>query len=121
LRFLLDMGISYQVAQWLNSIGHDAIHLSNEGQHTLDDDLIIDKAISENRIILTADMDFGQILAFTKSSLVSVIQFRLFDLSPDNLISKLNIVFDNFTGEMTADPVIITIQQNKMRIKKLPL
>ena len=115
------MGISYQVAQWLNNIGHDAIHLSNEGLHTLDDHLIVDKAISENRIILTADMDFGQILAFTKSSLVSVIQFRLFDLSPANIISKLNIVFDNFTEEMAADPVIITIQQNKMRIKKLPL
>jgi predicted nuclease of predicted toxin-antitoxin system len=115
------MGISYQVAQWLNSVGHDAIHISNEGHHTLDDHLIVEKAITENRIILTADMDFGQILAFTKSSLVSVIQFRLFDLSPTNIISKLNIVFNNFTTEMTADPVIITIQQNKIRIKKLPL
>jgi predicted nuclease of predicted toxin-antitoxin system len=121
LRFLLDMGISYQVAQWLNSVGHDAIHISNEGQHTLDDHLIVEKAINENRVILTADMDFGQILAFTKSNLVSVIQFRLFDLSPANIISKLNLVFDNFTEEMVGDQVIITIQQNKMRIKKLPL
>jgi len=115
------MGISYQVAQWLNSIGHDAIHLSSERLHTLEDYLIVEKATIEGRIILTADMDFGHILAFTKSNVVSVIQFRLFDLSPDNLISNLNTVFNKFTEEMTADPVIITIQQNKMRIKKLPL
>ncbi len=121
MRFLLDMGISYQVARWLNSIGHDAIHLSKAGLHTLEDHLIVEKAISENRIILTADMDFGQILAFKKSSLVSVIQFRLFDLSPGNIISKLNIVFDKFIEEIIADAVIITVQQNKVRIKKLPL
>ncbi|HEY8782186.1 MAG TPA: DUF5615 family PIN-like protein [Mucilaginibacter sp.] len=121
MRFLLDMGISYQVAQWLNSIGHDAIHLSNEGQHTLEDYLIVEKAIREDRTILTADMDFGQILAFTKSSSVSVIQFRLFDLSPGAIISKLNIIFDKFSEEMTADPVIITIQEHKMRLKKLPI
>jgi len=121
LRFLLDMGISYQVAQWLNSIGHDAIHLSNEGLYKLEDYLIIEKAINEDRIILTADMDFGQILAFTKSSSVSVVQFRLFDLSPNNLISKLNIVFDKFSEDIGLDPVIITIQENKIRFKKLPL
>jgi predicted nuclease of predicted toxin-antitoxin system len=115
------MGISYQVAQWLNNIGHDAVHLSNEGLHTLEDYLIVEKAIKETRIILTADMDFGQILAFTKSSLVSVVQFRLFDLSPDNLISKLDIVFDKFSDEMSTDTVIITVQENKMRLKKLPL
>jgi predicted nuclease of predicted toxin-antitoxin system len=121
LRFLLDMGISYQVAQWLNGIGHDAIHLSNEGLHTLEDHLIVEKATDEDRIILTADMDFGHILAFTKSSVVSVIQFRLYDLSPDNLISKLNLVFDKFSEEISIDPVIITIQENKMRLKKLPI
>src|ERR1700748_3390260 len=102
------MGISYQVAKWLNSIGHDAIHLSSEGQHTLEDYLIVEKAANEGRIILTADMDFGQILAFTKSDVVSIIQFRLFDLSPGNIISKLNIVFNKFSTDMDADPVIIT-------------
>jgi len=121
LRFLLDMGISYKVAQWLNSIGHDAIHLSEEGLHTLEDYLIVEEAANEGRIILTADMDFGHILAFTKSNVVSVIQFRLYDLSPDNLKSKLNLAFDKFTEEMSIDPVIITIQENKMRLKKLPI
>jgi predicted nuclease of predicted toxin-antitoxin system len=80
MQFLLDMGVSYQAAQWLNSIGHNAIHISNEGLHTMSDSLIIEKATLENRIILTADMDFGQILSFTKNHSVSVIQFRIHDL-----------------------------------------
>ena len=39
----------------------------------MEDSLIMEKAIKENRIILTADMYFGQILAFNKSSSASVI------------------------------------------------
>ncbi len=121
MRFLLDMGVSYKVGLWLNSIEHNAIHLSEEGLHTMEDHLIVEKAINENRIILTADMDFGQILAFTKSSSVSVIQFRVFDLSPDNIISKLNLVFDKFSAQLDVGHVIITIQENKIRLKNLPL
>ncbi len=115
------MGVSYKVASWLNSIGHNAIHLSEESLHTMEDYQIVAKATEENRVILTADMDFGQILSFTKSSSVSVIQFRLFDLAPDNLISKLNIVFSSFSEQLDESHVIITIQENKIRIKNLPL
>jgi len=115
------MGVSYKVAHWLIGIGHDAVHFSNESLHTLADSNIIEKAIIENRIILTADMDFGEILAFSKSSSVSVIQFRLFDLSPANIISKLNMVFNDFANTLDNDAVIVTVQQNKTRIKRLPI
>jgi len=115
------MSVSYKVALWLTSVEYDAIHLSNIGLHRLTDNLIIEKAITEDRIILTADMDFGQILAFTKTTSVSVIQFRLFDLSPENITSKLKIVFDKFSTQLNAGNVIITIQENKIRFKKLPI
>ena len=121
MRFLLDMGISYHVGKWLNQAGYDAIHLSEQGLFTLEDYLIVEKAINEGRIILTADMDFGQILSFNKSDAVSVIQFRLVDLAPANIIAKLIIVFDKFSQEMGGAPVIITVQENKIRIKKLPI
>src|SRR5258708_28203931 len=102
------MGVSYKVADWLNTFDHDAVYLSQQGLHTMEDHLIIEKAANENRIILTADMDFGQIVAFSKISQVSIIQFRLFDLSPANVIPKLNIIFDKFSGHLINGPLIIT-------------
>jgi predicted nuclease of predicted toxin-antitoxin system len=115
------MGVSYKVANWLNGAGHNAIHLSEEGLHTLEDYLIVEKAAMENRIILTADMDFGQILAFTRSDSVSIIQFRLFNLAPPNIISKLELALDKFANHLGAGSAIITIHENKIRFKKLPL
>lgn len=113
------MGISYKVAQWLNGFGYDAIHLSEEGLNKLSDSQIIEKAVSENRIILTADVDFGQLLAFKKSSPTSVIQFRIFDLTPENIIPKLELIFDRFLEELNNEPVIITVQEHKIRLKKI--
>ena len=113
------MGVSYKVAGWLNNAGHNAIHLSQQGLHRMDDHLIIEKAIEENRIILTADMDFAHILTFTTSNLVSVIQFRLFDLSPANLIEKLNIIFEKLPDQLNQASLIITVQEHKIRFKKL--
>jgi predicted nuclease of predicted toxin-antitoxin system len=96
LRFLLDMGISSHVAQWLITQGYDAKHLNDENLYNLPDHLIIEKAISESRIILTADMDFGQLLAFNRSQQTSVIQFRLSDFTPASIKHKLELVFEKF-------------------------
>jgi predicted nuclease of predicted toxin-antitoxin system len=115
------MGISYKVARWLNTKGYDAVHLSDENLHQLPDDMIIEKAIVENRIILTADMDFGQMLAFTKFEIVSVIQFRVLDLSFENIITKLQIVFESYADQLKTCAAIITIQENKIRFKTLPI
>jgi predicted nuclease of predicted toxin-antitoxin system len=121
LRFLLDMGVSYKVAIWLNGMEHNAIHLNDEGLHKMNDHSIIEKAIKEDRVILTADMDFGHILSFTKANNVSVIQFRIFDLSPENIIAKLTIVFDKFSDELNSHSIILTVQEKKIRIKDLPI
>jgi len=60
------MGIAQSVSEWLKSLGHDAVHLNDEGLYKLSDNFILEKAAKENRVILTTDMDFGQLLAFNK-------------------------------------------------------
>jgi len=115
------MGISYVVGNWLNKNGHDAIHLSLEGLHQLEDSAIIEKAIIDQRIILTADMDFGHMLAFNRELFVSVIQFRLVDLGPEIIIPNMGIIFNKFSNELITEHVVITVQQNKIRLKILPL
>jgi predicted nuclease of predicted toxin-antitoxin system len=53
------MGISSRIALWLKNQGHEAIHLNDENLFQLPDKAILEKAVREDRIILTADMDFG--------------------------------------------------------------
>ena len=63
MRFLADMGVSQQVVEWLRTHGHDAVHLRDEGLQRLPNGEIFQKAAREQRIVLTFDLDFGEILA----------------------------------------------------------
>ena len=114
------MGIGQSVASWLISKGHDAVHLNDEYLFKLPDNFIIEKALTENRIILTSDMDFGQLLAFDKSKQVSVIQFRTSSFTPASIRIKLELLFDEFSDQLTTD-FIITVEDNRIRFRKLPI
>jgi predicted nuclease of predicted toxin-antitoxin system len=120
LKFLLDMGIGQSVAVWLNTLGHDAKHLNDENLYDLPDEAIIEKAIAEKRIVITTDMDFGHLLAFDKTKQVPVIQFRTSIFTSLNIRTKLDLLFKEFSNEL-EDDFIITIEDNRIRFRKLPL
>jgi predicted nuclease of predicted toxin-antitoxin system len=120
LRFLLDMGIAQSVALWLKSQGHEAIHLNDEHLYKLPDIAILEKAVNEKRIILTTDMDFGQLLAFNKTQQASVIQFRTSVFTSINIREKLEVLFKDFSDQLGGE-FIITIEDKRTRFRKLPI
>jgi predicted nuclease of predicted toxin-antitoxin system len=66
-----------RVAGWLNSQGHDATHLRDEGLQRLPNGGVFEKAIAESRVVVTFDLDFGEIVALSKGRKTGVILFRL--------------------------------------------
>lgn len=62
MKFFADMPVSPQLAKWLNEKGHDAIHASDIGLYKTKDKNIIDEARKQERIIITADLDFPNCL-----------------------------------------------------------
>ena len=63
MRFLADVGVSVRTVAWLRTEGHDAVHLFEQGLHRLSDAEILLKARSEQRVLLTRDLDFGYLAA----------------------------------------------------------
>ncbi len=68
MRLLADMGVAMRVVEWLRAEGHDARHLREEGLHRLSDGEIFSKGAAERRIVLTFDLDFGEIVASLRAS-----------------------------------------------------
>jgi predicted nuclease of predicted toxin-antitoxin system len=120
MQFLLDMGISNLVGTWLQSRGFDTIHIRDNGLNRLEDVLIVEKAIVENRIILTSDMDFGQILSNKQTHSVSLVQFRVSDFTAANIIRKLELLFEEFS-EQLGSAYLFTVEDNRIRLRKLPI
>jgi predicted nuclease of predicted toxin-antitoxin system len=56
VKFLADMGISTKTVAFLHGLGHDAVHLSEQGLERLPDAGIVEKARQEGRIVLVHDL-----------------------------------------------------------------
>src|SRR5437870_8509566 len=107
MRFLADMGVSQRVVEWLRAAGHDAVHLRDEGLQRLPNGEIFQKAASEQRIVLTFDLDFGEILAGSGGQIVSVVLFRLRNTRTDFVIQRLNVVLSDSGTELSPGAIVI--------------
>lgn len=81
------MGISPATVAFLRALGREAKHLHKEGLDRLSDQEILAKARDENQILLTGDLDFGELVVASQSALPSVIIFRL---QPPMSANKVN-------------------------------
>jgi len=120
MRFLADMGVDIRVVQWLRQNGHDAKHLRDEGLHRIPNGEIFVKAISENRVIVTFDLDFGEIIAFSQGQKTSVILFRLHNTRTSHLIKRLATVLADATEALEQGAVVV-VEESRHRIRYLPL
>jgi predicted nuclease of predicted toxin-antitoxin system len=76
MRFLIDNALSPVVAEGLRRSGHDTTHVRNHGLAAAEDSLIFDDAFRERRVIVSADTDFGTLLALREAPLPSIVLFR---------------------------------------------
>jgi predicted nuclease of predicted toxin-antitoxin system len=77
LSFLADENISPESAAHLETLGYPCRSLCREGPRQLSDREIVALAKREGRIIVTHDLDFGQIYYFAEEGQVSILVLRL--------------------------------------------
>jgi len=63
-KLLVDENIPLSVMKWLKEEGHDVVRVSQVGLKGEKDEVIIDFAKKEGRVILTLDLDFGYMYYF---------------------------------------------------------
>jgi predicted nuclease of predicted toxin-antitoxin system len=120
IRLLLDMGIAQSTGQYLKTLGHDVVHLSEQSLERLPDDLIVTKAQQEDRTIVTHDLDFGRIVALSGRSIPSIITLRLSDMTPTRVNSVLGIALAE-AAEPIERGALVTITDRGIRIRTLPV
>ncbi len=120
MRFLVDMPLSPKTVNFLMEIGFDAIRANELGMAKSKDKDIFDYAKKNGMIILTADLDFGTILAFTHSNRPSVIIFRLGDPSPEHVNLLLSSHLSMIERDLLKGAIVI-IEDREIRIRELPI
>ena len=120
MRFLADAGVSPKTVDFLKGQGYEAVHVRTLGLGRAADSALILRARSDSSIILTFDLDFGDILALGVLDRPSVILFRLADERAESVNRCLEKVLDERRDELESGALVL-IEDARYRIRKLPI
>jgi predicted nuclease of predicted toxin-antitoxin system len=88
-RLYLDQMLRIEVAQALSNEGYDVLRAVEVGQDRADDYQILQKAIVENRILVTLDEHFGDWVVLPLSEHPGVIRLKINPTTSENAINLL--------------------------------
>ena len=121
MKFLIDQALSPAVATELNRAGHDAVHVRDLGMHAASDAEIFDRAARDDRVVVSADTDFGTLLASRKQTSPSVILFRHGSQHrPADQATLLKANLPQIVNGLEAGSIVV-LQPDRIRIRALPL
>ena len=120
MKILIDMNLSPQLVQIFKEYGIEAIHWKDIGAFEASDEEILFWAKKRNFIVVTHDLDFGAILAATKTNAPSVVQIRTLNVVPEIIGPKLVKVLKKFRVILEQGALIV-VEERKTRVRILPL
>jgi predicted nuclease of predicted toxin-antitoxin system len=120
LRFLIDNALSPKLAAGLRNAGHDAVHLREIERQTAPDSEVLARALEEHRVIISSDMDFGDLIAASGLARPSMILFRRVERKSDSRLALLLKNLASIHRELEQGSIVI-LESSRMRIRRLPI
>ncbi len=120
MKILIDMNLSPIWVGEFAKVGIEAIHWSWVGLHNASDNKVFDWARTNDYVVFTNDLDFGVLLAMSKTNSPSVIQIRVQDVTPKNLFDVIYSTLMKYQDYINQG-ALITIDKRRARLRILPI
>ena len=120
MRFLADAGVSPKTVEFLKQLGHEAIHVRTLGLQRAPDLVLVERARADSSVVVTFDLDFGDILALGVLDKPSAIIFRLANERADSVNQRLSAVLAERLADLESG-VLIVVEDTRYRVRKLPI
>jgi len=116
LKFLIDVGVGKGIENYLYAEGYD-IKAVREIDPCLEDEKIIRTAFLENRMVITMDKDFGELVYHSLMEHSGVLLLRLEDATGSKKLKVLKFIIENYSDRIKN--CFCVFQNDKFRIRKI--
>ncbi|MDG4773734.1 DUF5615 family PIN-like protein [Solwaraspora sp. WMMD792] len=121
MRFLVDNNLSPAVATGLHAHGHDAEHVRDYGLAAAPDEVVLERARQEQRVLISADTDFGTLLASSGADEPSVLLVRrISGRRAAQIVAILAANLDAIADDLASGAVVV-VGENWLRVRPLPI
>ncbi len=121
MRLLIDNNLSPRLVAALTAAGWDATHVRALDLHFARDELVLQTAQDDDRVLVSADTDFGALLAASHATGPSVVLVRrLTGRRVPDLAALLIANLPPVEEDLKAGSVVV-IEDNALRIRHLPI
>jgi predicted nuclease of predicted toxin-antitoxin system len=119
MKFLLDQSADFRLIPHLRQLGHDVHVISRQYPAGLPDEDVLAIAREEQRILLVADRDFGELIFHQRVAHAGVIFFRLPGARLQAKIEQLNTVLTDYAAELKRGEFLV-VTPSQIRIAGVP-
>lgn len=120
MRLVVDVCMPPELAEQLKASGFDAIYWPEIGDPRAMDDQIVQWCAEQEAVIITHDLDFGDLLAASGASGPSVIIVREQSTDPSDILVLLRNALEQFADELSHG-CLISLNATSARTRSLPI
>lgn len=116
MRFLVDENVPRLVTRMLSEVGHDVVDVRDQMQG-VPDSLVSDAAIAENRVLVTLDMDFANIVQYPPDKYPGIIVLRVPHPTQTRIVGTLKD-FLMAVDEESIQHALIIVEPGLYRVRR---
>jgi len=120
VKFLLNLNLPRVLGRGLAAAGYPCRHVGDIGLGEASDVEIMAEAGRNRETILTHDLDYGNLLAFSGETAPSVIIFRLRNPHPDRLLRRMMTAWPEMEPSL-QEGAIVVLEDAVLRVRPLPI
>src|SRR5713101_1614360 len=119
MKFLFDQSADFRLLPHLRTLGHDVAAISRNYPPGLADEDVLEIAREEERILVVADRDFGELIFHQGLAHAGVMFFRLPGATLETKIDHLNTVLEEHAEELTRGEFLV-VSPGQIRVAGRP-
>jgi predicted nuclease of predicted toxin-antitoxin system len=119
MKFLLDQSADFRLIPHLRQLGHDVHVISRQYPPGLPDEDVLAISREEQRILIVADRDFGELIFHQGIAHAGVIFFRLPGATLQTKIEQLTTALNEYSEELERGEFLV-VTPSRFRIAGAP-